>query len=644
MREKEKLEKLKKIAYYVRATALETILNANNGHVGGNLSSVELLVGLYFGGNFNFDINNPKNLNRDRVLIRGHEGPLRYTIFSLLGYIKPEELNGYRQLGSRLQGHEDMFSVPGVDITPSGSLGMLLSYGVGSAVANKDRNVNARTIVFLGDGEEQEGNVSEAARHASNLELTNLICVLDKNGKQLSGATDYHDSKTNLRKMWEGYGWNVIELDDGNNIQEVLEAYEKLKTQFGPTIIIANTTKACGIQNAIEHFNGYHTLSAANKKEKALIKATCSEMKKELEKYGLNFETVSQMARELITSPENITGRIAYVDSDVYDIYTNQSGINVEDAQDQFFEELRKNVIQSHDTSNIYFITPDLIRKDIEALADFKDFTHFINTGIREQHTMAMAHGISVENRDARIILCCGDAFSYRFMDQLNSAATGKSNILVIGENAGIFQGHNGKTHQTVSQPGAIMMMSDVTFYEPADNVDLYNIYSNVLKNNQGLSYVRIHHGTLNLERNSSDKKNIIAYYIYQTDKEPKLVLISTGFMGENAVNVAKDLEINYGIPTNVINLVCPTKFKQYADKLLVNDAPIVTLYNGSPEILPQHISEAILCSESIPRPQFIYGHGYYEGTSGKVDDLIKYYQFDEEGIKNKVLQKVIKR
>ena len=174
MSEKEKLEKLKKIAYYVRATALETILNANNGHVGGNLSSVELLVGLYFGGNFNFDINNPKNLNRDRVLIRGHEGPLRYTIFSLLGYIKPEELNGYRQLGSRLQGHEDMFSVPGVDITPSGSLGMLLSYGVGSAVANKDRNVNARTIVFLGDGEEQEGNVSEAARHASNLELTNL--------------------------------------------------------------------------------------------------------------------------------------------------------------------------------------------------------------------------------------------------------------------------------------------------------------------------------------------------------------------------------------------------------------------------------------------------------------------------------------
>ena len=185
MNNNQRINELKQISDYVRTTALGTILNANNGHVGGNLSSVELLVGLYFGGLFKFDPNNSKNENRDRVLIRGHEGPLRYTIFSLLGYINPDELKGYRQLGSRLQGHEDMFFVPGVDITPSGSLGMVLSYGVGSAIANKDKNIDSKTIVFLGDGEEQEGNISEAARHAANLNLSNLICILDKNGKQV---------------------------------------------------------------------------------------------------------------------------------------------------------------------------------------------------------------------------------------------------------------------------------------------------------------------------------------------------------------------------------------------------------------------------------------------------------------------------
>ena len=105
MNEKERLEKLKKIANYVRTTALGTILNANNGHLGGNMSSVELLTALYFGGIFNFDPEDSKNPNRDRVLIRGHEGPLRYTIFSLLNYIDKDELNTYRTFGSRLQGH-----------------------------------------------------------------------------------------------------------------------------------------------------------------------------------------------------------------------------------------------------------------------------------------------------------------------------------------------------------------------------------------------------------------------------------------------------------------------------------------------------------------------------------------------------------
>lgn len=643
MTEIEKIEQLKKIADYVRTTALGTILSANNGHVGGNLSSVELLVCLYFSGIFNFDINDSKNKDRDRVLIRGHEGPLRYTIFSLLGYIDPKELESYRQLNSRLEGHEDMFLVPGVDITPSGSLGMLLSYGVGSSIANKDRSINAKTIVFLGDGEEQEGNISEAARHATNLGLDNLICILDKNGKQLSGATSYHDSGANLKQIWEGYGWDVIEIDNGNDIQEVLNVYKNLKKQTRPIMIIANTTKAYGIKNAIEHFNGYHTLSGASKKEKELIQQTYLEMKNALKKQNLTFENVSKMARKLVSCPLESIEMNNYIDSDVFDIHASHSGINVEDAQDQFFEELRKNVIQSHNKSNIYFITPDLIRKDTERLADFKNFTHFINTGIREQHAISMAHGISVENRDSRIILCSGDAFSYRFMDQLNAAATGKSNILVIGENAGIFQGHNGKTHQTVSQPGALMTNPDVVFYEPADNVDLYNIYSSILTKNNGLSYVRIHHGTLNLERNSSDLDNIVAYYIHQTDKEPKLVIISTGFMGESAVKVAKDLEINYGIPTNVINLVCPTQFKKVASKLLINNAPIITLYNGSPDILPQHISSAILSDKYIPRPEFVFGHGYYEGKSGKVDDLIKYFQFDEEGIKNIVLRKVKK-
>ena len=641
---KNKIQILEDIAFFIRTTTLGTILKANNGHVGGNLSSVELLTALYFGGLFKFDPNNSKNKNRDRVLIRGHEGPLRYTIFALLGYIEFEELDSYRQLGSRLQGHEDMHITPGVDITPSGSLGMLLSYGVGSAIANKDKNIDSKTIVFLGDGEEQEGNVSEAARHAGNLKLDNLVCIIDKNKKQLSGETRFSDCNSDLFKIWQGYGWDVFEIKDGNNIKEVIAVYEKLKNITKPTMVIANTIKGCGIKSAKEHFNGYHTLSSAKQEDKVEISKTYMQMQETLKKKNLNFENVSKLAKSLVIIPKENKEIYDYVDDSIYDIRIENSGINVEEAEDKYLMELKKRILKSNKKSNMYFITPDLIRKDIEAIAEFPKFTHFINAGIREQHVIAMSHGISVENPEARIFVCCGDAFAFRSLDQLNAAATGGSNILVVGENAGIFQGFNGKTHQTVSQPGAVMAIPEINLFEPGDNVDLYNVFSECLCNNKGVNYVRLHHGTLNLTRKDNNKKNTGAYFIHKSKKRPKLVIVSSGFTGENAVKAAVTLEKNYNCPTNVINLVNVKKFSEYAEELLINNAPIITVYNGNPKILSEKVADAIFTNSKIKKPDFIKAHGFIEGTSGKVDDLIKHYKLDCEGIVKFILKGVLEK
>ena len=161
--------------------------------------------------------------------------------------------------------------------------------------------------------------------------------------------------------------------------------------------------------------------------------------------------------------------------------------------------------------------------------------------------------------------------------------------------------------------------------------------------NNKGVNYVRLHHGTVKLERNKSDIENIGAYYVHKTDKEVKLIIISTGFMAENAVLAAKELEIKYNIPTNVINLVAPKKFDEYASNLILNNAPIITLYNGNPKILSQCVSECIMSTPYIPKPKFIAGHGFISGTSGSVEDLIKYYGFDKDGIEQFVLKKIKK-
>lgn len=636
---KDKIDALKKISSYVRTSALETILIANNGHIGGNLSSVELMTALYFGGLFKFDPDDPKNENRDRVLVRGHEGPLRYSIFSILGYIDKEELKTYRTLGSRLQGHEDMYEIPGVDITPSGSLGMLLSYGVGSSIANKDKGIDSKTIVFLGDGEEQEGNVSEAARHAASLNLSNLICILDKNGKQLSRPTGYSDGNSDVEEIWKGYGWDVINIKDGNNIEEIMTVYEKLQNIKKPTMVIANTIKGLGVDGCLEHYSGYHTFSSVHNKQ--IVIESYKNLKEILLKNDLTFEEIKKIALPLVRVPKQ--ERKIYDNLNVYDIRSNKSGINLEEAQDNYLREVKEKIMSVNKKTAMYFVTPDLLRADIVKEVGFEDFTHFIDTGIREQHAIAMCHGISIENPDSRIYVCYGDAFSFRALDQINAAVSGKSNIMIVGENSGVFQGQNGKTHQSVGQPGALMSIPELNFYEPADSVDLYNVFSTILTKNKGVNYVRFHRGTVNINRDAKDLLNVDSYFIHKSSDNPKLVIITSGFMAEIAVNVAKSLEIENNIETNVINVVNQKTFGCVAKKLILNEAPIITLYNGNPQTLSQNISNAIMSNENVPKPKFIHAHGFTNGTSGKVNDLIKYYNFDEEGIKKITLKRLKK-
>lgn len=632
----DKIEELKDIAKYVRSKALDTIVEAKNGHIGGNMSSVELLTTLYFGGIFNFDPNDSKNENRDRVILRGHEGPIRYTIFSLLGYLDREELHTYRKFGSRLHGHEDMKETPGVDITPSGSLGMILSYGVGSAIANKDKGLDAKTIVFLGDGEEQEGNVAEAARHATTMDLDNLICIIDKNQKQLSRPTvesDGHD----IKKIWEGYGWDILEIKNGHDIEEIMEVYSKLKDIKKPTLVIANTVKGYGVKGAEDHYSGYHTLSSVQDKND--VKISQERLQSELKEKGIDADYIEKLALKNVSIPRKIILPSDY-DKNIFDIRTNDSSVCPQVAHEDYFRELRKRV-EKDNRVKIYYITPDLYRKpEVEELG-YEKFMHFIDTGIREQHAIAMSHGISVENPDARICLCFGDPFVYRALDQINAAVMGESNMTIIGVWPGIQGAKNGKTHQTVSQPSALIGIPKLNFYEPADAIDLYNVFSHAFTKNKGVNYVRLSKESIVLERNKEDERNIDAYYVHKESEKPDIQIISSGFTVDNCVKAAKQLKVDYNIKTNVINVVNPKTFAKVAPKLLTTDAPVLTVYNGDPQILKNVVASAIIENQAIPRPKSFESHGFLLGTTGSTDELVKYYGFDENSIEEKVLKLV---
>lgn len=614
------------LSHLVRKTAFETIQHAESGHLGGSSSSVELLVSLYFGGDFNFDPLDDKNPDRDRVLIRGHEGPVRYPIFSLIGYLDKKELSTYRQLGSMLQGHEDMDYTPGVDITPSGSLGMLLSYGTGAAIELKRQGKSSRTIVFLGDGEEQEGNVSEAARHAGTLGLNNLICIIDNNKKQLSRPT-YDVDHTDKKTMWTGYGWDVLEITDGHDINEIMAVYKKLQYITKPTVVIANTIKGKGLPGSERHFSGYHTISTITKEALSEGIAEAGSM------LGQDQAFLELIAPALLSTPQPSCESGVRSTFPSINIEPNPSDVtNLDSAQGHYLKSLSIEMGSPDSRAPFYVITPDFIRSDIVKHVEFEKFSNYLDVGLREQHAISMAHGIAVTNKDARIFVNFGDAFIYRASDQLNAAVQGGSHMLILGEFAGLSQDHNGRTHESSGQPGALIYMPGLMYYEPADVQDMYNIFNLALSSNNKVTYTRIHRKNIKpLFRESKDKNNTQSYITHDPGKKSKLIIVSSGMVTQASVTAAEKLEMQYKIPTRVINVVGYSNLSESLAGQIDNDVPVLTTYNGNAKVLQSVVATATL--EVGKRPRSVRGHGFDMGTSGKLSDLEEYFMLDDQGI-----------
>jgi len=635
------VENLKLICNEVRRRMFSTVLNAGSGHLGGSSSSVELMVSLYFGGVLHYDPADPRHPNRDRVLVRGHLGPLRYSIFSLLGWVKEEELLTYRSLGSRLQGHEAMEALPGVDITPSGSLGMILSYGVGAAIALKNRESDARVYVFLGDGEEQEGNVSEAARHAAHLKLNNLICILDRNTKQLSRPTSTTDGATDPRLVWEGYGWRVKEIVDGHSIPQILDAFHGIEKLDKPLIIVANTVKGYGIDGAETHFSGYHTIGVCTPElVRQAIQEQESVLKTAFGREG-NFTEMLKKVTKQIPRP-SCSDKPIDTKANNTNFAFKPTG-NEQSLVDAFVTYLQQLTAQTENIKplRLYVMTADLIQLDQVTLSGLdRPSVHYLDVGIREQHLLAMAHGISVTESNSRILINYGDAFLYRGADQLNAAAQAGSKMVIIGDDGGLSGARNGSTHQSSGQPGMLFTMPGVTFLEPADVDDFYNCLNWALSEYpRGPVYIRLHNAPVqNITPPLGVQRNVRFFTAYEPVAKWKAVIVSAGLATHGAIEAARRLE-DRGIGTRVVNVVNLKSLDKEFVGLLGDSLPILTVYNGNAVVLQSAVAKAVMEHEGR-RPSRIAGHGFDLGTSGKIDDLIKHFKLDGAGIEEVMKQK----
>ncbi len=259
------IKEIEKLCLENRKNILTMVYTAKSGHIGGSLSSCELMTVLFQKcmKHAPKGVNSPEYETRDRfVLSKGHVSPIYYSVLANLGFFPKKELKSFRALGTRLQGHPSLWC-PGVEVA-TGSLGQGLSMACGIAMALKIDKNPAHVFVLLGDGEMQEGNVWEALMQAPHRKLDNLVAIIDRNRLQIDGSTEDIKPLDDLGTKLKAFNWDVFEID-GHNIEEIYETIEKAKQNNKPTAIIANTIKGKGV-SFMENNAGWHG-KAPNKEE-----------------------------------------------------------------------------------------------------------------------------------------------------------------------------------------------------------------------------------------------------------------------------------------------------------------------------------------------------------------------------------------
>lgn len=240
-------KELERTSNEIRRSAFKAMYDAGKGHFGGSLSVIEILTVLYF-KILRIDPKNPRKKDRDRLILsKGHAGPALYATLAERGFFPKERLAELDKSGSGLPKHVDRLKVPGVDVS-SGSLGQGLSIGVGMALAAKLDSKDIRIYVVLGDGELQEGQVWEATMAGYKYKLDNLIAIVDYNRLQIDGPVEKVMPIEPIVNKWEAFGWNVILVENGHSIPDLLNSFDAAINNKGkPSVIIAKTVKGKGI-------------------------------------------------------------------------------------------------------------------------------------------------------------------------------------------------------------------------------------------------------------------------------------------------------------------------------------------------------------------------------------------------------------
>ena len=471
------IQDLEKIAKLVRYFILISTTEAGSGHPTSSLSATNLMTTLLFNGFFHYDLDNPENINNDRLIFsKGHASPLLYVLYAAAGKVSQEELMTLRKFKSPLEGHPSM-SFPYTEAA-TGSLGQGLSIGLGMAINAKYLDkLDYKTFVLLGDSEMTEGSGWEAMQIAAHYKLDNLIGILDVNRLGQRGETMQGYNLSDYQKKISAFGWHTIVVNNGHSFPEIVKAYKKAQKVKGkPVMIIAKTVKGKGV-SFLENKDGWHG-RALNKEElkKAvkelgdidyLIKGKIIEPKETRAPF--------QGARPS-TKIENFSAPVLNLKYNVGDLVATRKTYG--NALVNMFPKFPDMVVLDGEVSNSTFA--ETFKK---AYPD-----RFFEMYIAEQNMASVALGLA--SRGKLPFVSTFAAFFTRAFDQIRMSQYSNANIKFVGSHAGVSIGQDGASQMGLEDIAMFRtLMNSVVLY-PSDTVSTEKLVEASAKHN-GIVYIR---------------------------------------------------------------------------------------------------------------------------------------------------------
>ena len=560
------IEQLKDAANLMRGYDLVTLCAAGSGHSGGTLSIMDITAALYLHV-AQHDPKNPNWADRDRIIwSAGHKAPALYVGLGFAGFCDINDVVTLRKLHSRFQGHPHWTKLPGVEVS-SGSLGQGLSVAVGMALSARLDEKKHKIFCLMGDGEQQEGQVWEAAMEAGHFHLDNLIAVIDTNRLQIDGWVKDVMEVQPLDEKYAAFGWEVMHVD-GHDMGQLVETFTKARAVVGrPVVILADTVKGKGV-SFMENVAGWHGRTP-----------NLEELDASLKELGLTERIPVEM---LLNKAKSYQADIDLELEAKMPKFSRDFWWNSGDAMHVKMEPTRKGFGQSlaenGDDERIV-----CLGLDISGSITISDFyagkperkKRWMSLGIAEQSATAAAVGFAREGK-LPVIGSYATFSAARNLDQIRvSVCYGNFNVLIAGAHAGVSVGPDGASHQALEDLFAMMGLPNMTVVVPCDIVEARKATTHLLLKHVGPKYLRLAReatpivtdektpfvfGKANVIRLRKETADFIDAFEtsladdYKNESED-LSIIACGPMVPEAMRAARILKSDYGYETRVLNL-----------------------------------------------------------------------------------------